>query len=210
MARKKENKYQNFLQGKTIPLLTLDNRWHQLFPDGRKTAAMKRTEKELNSLIQRQGQLGNDLKDMKKLKKTLMKEIVDNMEAATTNDNELLKKQSKNQKLIMEINEKTPQMKDELDGLPARIEQVNQELMLLSMEVCYEKLKANDDAIIEMTEWITKTREELKETLVKREELQEYNSSMYGYMHNLLGPEIADIFDIKYKTFQIEQPKLPK
>jgi len=62
-------RYMQALQGKKIPLLTLDAKWHALFPDFRKTREIKRLEKELNRLIEKQGQTANDLLDYKKAKK---------------------------------------------------------------------------------------------------------------------------------------------
>ena len=206
MARKKNNnsRIEAFLHGRNIPILTLDNKWHQLFPDEAKTSSIKKAEKELNNLMQRQGQLTNELKDYKNLKTNLMKEIVDNMEAATSNDNELVKKQMKNQKYILEINEKLETHRNELDTLPERIENANERLMMLCMEFLYTRFKENDDTIIALTEWIQDTRAKLTQSMIEREELQEYNVAMYSYMHDLFGAEITEIFDIKYKSFQTD------
>jgi len=204
MAKFKEDKYKTFLNDKKIPLLTLDNRWHQLFPDSIKTSAIKKAEKELNSLIQKQGQLSNDIKDYRKLKSNLMKDIVDNMEAATSNNSELQKKQIKNQNYIKEINQKLENFKKQLDSIPDEITRANEHLMMLCMEMLYFNLKDNDNKITELTDYIQDTRTKLTQAMIDREELQEYNATMYSYMHDLFGPEITSIFDIKYKAFQPE------
>lgn len=208
MARKKNNnnniKIEEFLQGKKIPVLTLDNKWHKLFPDEAKPAVIKKAEKELNSLIQRQGQVNNELKEYKHVKANLMKEIVENMEAATSNNNDLVKKQMKNQKYILEINEKLESHSKELDSLPEQIRIANERLMLVCMEYLYTRFKENDETITALTEWIKETRALLTQSMIEREELQEYNAAMYGYMHDLFGAEITSIFDIKYKSFQNE------
>lgn len=57
------------LQNRQIPLLPLDARWHELFPDFRKTCRIKALEKRLNKLIQKQGQTNNDLKEYEKPKR---------------------------------------------------------------------------------------------------------------------------------------------
>lgn len=202
MAKSKEDKFKTFLNNRKIPLLTLDNKWHTLFPDEIKTSAIKRAEKELNTLIQKQGQLSNDIKDYKKLKASLMHEIVDNMEAATSNNNELQKKQQKNQKYILEINQKIENHTKQLSTIPDEIDKANEHLMMLCMELLYTNLKNNDNRITELTDYIKDARARLTRSMIEREELQEYNATMYGYMHDLFGPEITNIFDIRYKAFQ--------
>lgn len=205
MARKKENKFQLFLKGKKIPILTLDNKWHQLFEKDKKTFSMKRTEKELNSLIQKEGQLGNDIKDLNKVKVKLRNDILENMEAAASDDAASKKQQEKNQKLLLEVNDKIEQAEDTLAALPTQIDMVNRHLMLLSMENCYENLKRNDEKISELTIWINTTREQLKTKLLERQELQGDNRSMYRYMHDLFGAEIVDLFDLEYDLLAEEE-----
>ena len=207
MKRKKTNnsKFESFVQGKIIPLLTLDKKWHDLFPQETKTPAIKKAEAELNKLIQQQGQLNNELKEYSALKNNIMKDIVDNMEAATSNDSSLVKKQIKNQKYILDINKKLEEHNARLENLPDEIEQANENLMMVCMEYLYGKLKENDEQITALTEWIREIRPKLTESLIERDELQTYNATMYGYMHDLFGAEITSIFDIKYKAFQPEE-----
>jgi hypothetical protein len=90
-------RYMQALQGKKIPLLTLDAKWHALFPDFRKTREIKRLEKELNRLIEKQGQTANDLLDYKKAKKVLMQNVIDNMTDGHEFDSPIrVRKQEKN------------------------------------------------------------------------------------------------------------------
>ena len=77
--------------------------------------------------------------------------------------------------------------------------------MMVCMEYLYGKLKENDEQITALTEWIREIRPKLTESLIERDELQTYNATMYGYMHDLFGAEITSIFDIKYKAFQPEE-----
>ena len=92
------------LQNRQIPLLPLDARWHELFPDFRKTSRIKALEKRLNKLIQKQGQTNNDLKEYEKAKKVLMKNIVDNMTDGHEVDSPIRSmKQDRNQKLLAQL-----------------------------------------------------------------------------------------------------------
>ena len=65
-----------------IPIVTLDNKWHKIWTMIEKPGSVKKDEKVLNDLLRRQGKLGCELKDIKKLKKKLMDEIVSSMDEA--------------------------------------------------------------------------------------------------------------------------------
>ena len=46
--------------------------------------------------------------------------------------------------------------------------------------------------------WISDIRIELKKQLIKKQESELDNYNMYMYMHQILGPEVIDLFDMKY------------
>lgn len=74
MMGKKKNIMPGFgqmLHGKRIPLLILDQKWHQLFLDN-KPKEIERLEQKLNKQLATQGKLNQELKDMKVLKKKLI------------------------------------------------------------------------------------------------------------------------------------------
>ena len=82
--KKKQSKdmtyfYLDALKNKQIPVLVLDPKWHELFPDFRKTDKIKKLEEHLLDLIKQQGQSSNDLKEYEKAKKVVMENIVNNM-----------------------------------------------------------------------------------------------------------------------------------
>lgn len=137
-----EDIYKPALEGKKIPVLTLDNKWHQLFTQARADKRIKRLEDELNELLKRQGKAVTETKEIKKLKKRLMSEIMDNaVEASVENNHKAQKKNDENKRLINDCNEMLDKYKDELLELPREIEKVNHKLMLLTMEACYDRLK---------------------------------------------------------------------
>ena len=79
--------YKPALEGKKIPVLTLDNKWHQLFTQAQTDKRIKRLEEELNELLKRQGKAVTETKEIKKLKKKLMNEIMDNAVEASVENN---------------------------------------------------------------------------------------------------------------------------
>lgn len=78
------------------------------------------------------------------------------------------------------------------------MDQVNRELMLKTMEICYDVLKKNRADIDENARWISEMRTELKERLIRKQEQEQVNQELYTYMHNIFGVDVIDIFDMAY------------
>lgn len=187
------------LSSKKIPVLTLDNKWHQLFKKTDPDRELKRLETRLNDLLKKQGKANTDIKELKKLKKKLMDEIMQLAdEASNGGDKAAEKKLQSNKELINECNEKTKEYEDELLELPGEIDRVNKELMLKTMEICYDTLKRNKAEIDETSKWISGVRVELKKRLVRKQEQEQMNQDIYTYMHNIFGPDVIDMFDLEY------------
>lgn len=201
MAKKEEEiQYDKLIDMKKVPILPLDNRWHQLFPADSKPAKLKKLEKEVMSLVKRESGVNHEMKDLVKLKKKLMKEIVSNMEETDSEHEKLRqKKLAASKKLIGDINEKFQNLENEKYQLPYRLIRANQELLIESVELCYERLETNQRQIEILTEWIENTRTELKKNVIIKQEKQDLNHSIYSYMHDILGPEFMEIFDKDHK-----------
>ena len=147
MARK-DDKYVQAIDGKKIPILTLDQKWHRLFTQTGVSAEIKRKEEKVNELLKKQGGLQTRQKDIKRLKTKLMQEV------------------------------------------------------LFSMEVCYDLMQENGEQIEQIDEWINQMRIELKKNVVRKQQKELYNQELYTYMHDIFGPDVMELFDLKY------QPKL--
>ena len=193
-----EEVFKPALQGRKIPILTLDNRWHRLFTQYNPSPQIKKLEKEINELLKRQGKLNTDVKEIKILKKRLMDEIVHLAEEVEQGKKKSEKKLLENRKLITECNEKLEVYNDELLDLPAQINGINYNLMLCTMEICYEQIKSNTAEIKEIAEWITGIRKELKTKIIRKQEKEVLNNNLYQYMHQLFGGEVIEIFDMQY------------
>lgn len=186
----------NVVKNRKIPILTLDSRWHELFPEDRKTSGIKELEQRVNNLLKKQGKLVNDIKDMKKLKQNLLNDIVVNMDIG----NNLLgkakeKKINKNKQFITELNNKLENAMDELSEIPYQIKEANEELALVSIDLFYQRLIKNRDEIQEITEWISNMRNELNNKILMKKDMEENNDLIYSYMHDLLGADLMEKFD---------------
>ncbi len=201
-----EEKYLRELKKLQVPLLTLDARWHQLFPDHLKTKKLKKLEKELNDLIKKQAKLNSDLKDYEKLKKTLMVNVLNNMTDGSELDSPIReKKQDANQKLLDELQEKTLKAEEEQREVPLLIKQTNEALLIESMRICYETLILNSQEIEKEEMWISAVRATMTEHILHKQEMEIRNEETYKYMYDLLGKRIIDMFDRDYDIWKGEQ-----
>ena len=182
---------------KQIPIVILDERWHKLFPESEKTPEIRKLEKNLAELLKRQGQITNDLKAVRKIKSGLMKEIIDNSETDGNNDSKRQKIMARNQKLMHEANEKIEKLEQEEFEIPGKIRNANIVLVIEGVEVCYNKIHKNYDDIQLLGKWINEMRIELKKKILIKQDKETKNAEIYSYMHNILGPEMMEVFDKK-------------
>jgi hypothetical protein len=188
--------FTNVVRDKKLPILTLDSRWHEIFPEDLKTSPIRDLEQQVNNLLKKQGKLVNDIKDMKRLKSSLLKEIVDNMDISRDLSGKAKEKKiDKNKQFVNELNEKIDKSMNELADIPYQIKLVNEELLAESINVFYLELEENKVEIEEVTDWIANIREELKDRILIKQDLEAKNTLIYTYMHDILGAEIMELFD---------------
>lgn len=188
------------LIGKKIPILTLDNKWHQLFKQSEYTSEIKQMEHELNELIKRQGKVIDENKEIKKLKKKLMDEIVvvaDEL-VRDPSSKKLEKKQDECKRLLTECNEKLDANEEEMAELPGQINRLNKKLMLATMDVCYRRLQKSTQELNEIDDWIGNVRRELKKKIIRKQEKEATINKLYSYMHDIFGPDVIELFDMEF------------
>lgn len=201
-----KQQFSEALQGKRIPILTLDNKWYRLL-DEETRKSISGTEEQLNALLKRQGKLNTETKDIKKLKKKLMGEIVTMAdEVEQKGDTGLTKKLEQHRKMVEECNERLEEYQDELLELPREIDRLNFELMLATMDCCYTTMQENTAGIQEISKWVKDVRIELKKQLVRKQEMEQRNHAIYSYMHDVFGAEVLELFDMTYDP-EVQHPK---
>jgi len=185
-----EESFKEAIRHAKIPILVLDQKWHRLFAISGKPEEVKKLEVELNELLQLQGKLNNEQRELKKLKNRLMNNIVSNMENAGDDSMETDKR------LIDETNEKIKQNEDELLDLPNRIKETDGVLMMATMRFCYAKLRTNAKEASEIADWIKNVRIELKKNIIKKQNREINNKEIYSYMHDIFGKDVLNLFDV--------------
>lgn len=194
--------FEKAIRGKKVPILVLDQKWHRLFAIHGKPDDVTALEAKINALLQRQGKLNHELKGLKHVKSQLMDSIVQNMEGTSQAAENTTKerKLDEDRRLIDETNARMEEIEDELLELPKMLKETNEALMLRSMEYFYEKLRINKQESEEIDDWIKKIRVELKKNIIRKQNRDINNHEMYAYMHDVLGPEVLDLFDTEYNT----------
>ena len=192
-------KYQDWIQKTRIPIVILDQKWHQIFLVHGKTDEIEAKEKELADLLAKQGKLNTEMRDLKKVKQKLMDDIVQNTDERGTVDQ---KKAEDNKRLIGEVNEKLESLEDALLELPRQIKEVNDALMLLTMDYCYDTFRLNEQEIKDITAWITQVRHDLKVNVVKKQNREINTRQIYSYLNDVFGPDVVNMFDLQNSDIQ--------
>jgi hypothetical protein len=197
--QQKVSKLDIIIKNRKLPILTLDARWHQLFPEDTKSTELKALEQRLNNLLKRQGKLINDIKEMKHAKSGLIKDIVVNMDIG----NDILgkhkeKKLDRNKRLIQELSDKIKKSMDELSNIPFQIKEVNEELMAESARACLERFHSNKKDIAAIEQRIKEMRDELKVKILAKQDMETMNTGIYTYLHDILGADVMEIFEKEY------------
>ena len=195
---KQRESFSQALEGKRIRLLTEEAR-----------SEVSDLEGQLNELLKQQGKLNNEVKNIKRLKKKLMEEIVTLVDdAGQDEDSENGQKIQRNKNLVEECNGRLEEYQDELLDLPRQIDRVNYQLMLATMDCCYDTMQENRKEIDRIAQWVSEIRIELKKRLIRKQEMEQQNNAIYSYMHDVFGTEVIEIFDMQYESGE-EHPKMP-
>ena len=175
-----------------IPILTLDERWYHLVNDKIKTDEIAYWEKQVNELLKKQGRLNTDIKDIKKLKKQLINDVVENMESDGDNREHVM---NQNQRLIQESKDKIANLEDELLELPRELARANERLLTETLKVCYSKMNSNHEDIEVLNKWIDATRVKLKKNILIKQDKETNNENMYSLIPDIIGPENCSAVD---------------
>lgn len=196
----KGKSFSDSLNNLKIPMLILDQKWHRLFALGGKPDEVQELESKEGELLKREAELKKELKDLKKVKESLMASVMNNMEGTA---DLVSKKLDDDKRLLEECKERIQTAEDELLELPAKIDDNNKELMLATMEFCYDKLRKNTSEAEEITNWIKDIRVQLKKNIIRKHNREINNKEIYSYMHDVFGMEILNLFDLQNSDFSI-------
>ncbi len=180
-----------------MPVLTLDKGWHDLFWEG-KSKEVQKLEKELTAALKGQGKVKNDREELNNLKRTLMKQIIDNMDAEE--NSKASKKVEKSRQLIDEINDKLILLEDRQLDLPEEIQDTNARLMMAGMKDVLSTTIQNTEEINELEAEIKEMKTQLKLKILSRQQKIEENESIYKYLNRTVGRGLVRKYEEYLKT----------
>lgn len=201
---REEEEFLNRFRGVEAPILILDERWLRIFPEEYKTSEIKRLERELREAFKYQARLTSDMEDAEQKKKQLMDRIIRFMNVAQVSESEA-KKQEKSQEYIKDINEQLSGMEMEYENMPDRIKELNEELLVESLRVCYRRMKENKDQLAVQKQLVLEARALLQERRETQKELRKENERIFSFMHRVFGSRIIEIFDEFEEIDEIEE-----
>lgn len=186
------------LQKEKIPIITLDNSWHQLITEI-KTPGIGNLEKELNKLLKEQGKLNTDYIEYTRLKKEMLDTILElTHQAFELKSNEAIKKIEDQQKMILKINEILEEIELRLDTVPAEIQETNNSLVDESVRICYGYINRYREKSHQLDEEIQIIRSTLMEKTEEKKGYDKKADQLYQYLHQLLGPKFIEKLDSVY------------
>ena len=205
----KQEYFKDALEGKKIPILVLDQKWHQLFDVVEKPSRIKRAEEKVNKLLAKQGKVNDDIKELTALKQKLMDNVMQNMQGSEAENRDTLpeRRLKADSRLIDDVNKKLDDAKNLNATLPKKLEEANKTLMLETMQFCYHTMQDNGKVIKEIAEWLEKTREQAKINAMEKANRESVNKQLYSYLLNIFGANIINIFDLKYDEMYAEGKK---
>lgn len=198
MSRTEDN-FKQAIAKKRLPILTLDNHWHKLFTQTNATPEIKKLEKKLNELLKEQGRVNTEEKKLKAAKRKLMDEIIQLADRYDgRRDDAVDKAMDHHRELVEECNKRLQDLEEENQHIPREIEETNYQLMLKTMDICYNRLEENQKEIEYYEQWIKDMRTELRENIIRKQDRETSTYELYSYMHNIFGRDVINIFDMHY------------
>ena len=194
MEALKEEQFLSRFRGVEVPVLILDERWHHIFPDNKKSAQVRELEVTLRESFKRQARISEELEKAENTKQKLMQRIINNMRVAQVSEEEA-KKQDKSQQMIKEINVEIAELEAEYEEMPQKIKALNEELLIESMRVCYRIMEANKAQLNKQKILVEEAQQLLMERTLVKQSLEKENHQMYTFMHRMFGRNILELFD---------------
>ncbi|ABX41287.1 hypothetical protein [Lachnoclostridium phytofermentans] len=191
-----EMSLRQIFRNRKIPIVTLDERFINLFPEEKMSGVQRRLRDELVELMKDQSRVLDDIKGLKRYKSQLMQEIMDNMEVDHTPIGRLKeRKLAKNQKLIEDINQKLLIAEDSLEKLPGEIAAKNEELMVESLQSCYGNIFEKNLRKKSLEDEIRETEVKLRNLKKQKLEIEKDYRGTYTYLYDMLGTEMMRKID---------------
>ncbi|TCO73160.1 hypothetical protein [Marinisporobacter balticus] len=189
---------ENIMKRNKISVLIEDKEWLNNFGKYM-TKAMEKIAKDLVLKVKEETEATKEIRGYKKQKKTLMEKILQLSDEVNNNENqEALTKLEEVKNQILRANDQIDAFQFKLETLPKEIENLNKELLTETIKIVYKDIKEGNGRIEQLTEEISKLREQLKNNWDEKIDLEDRVEILYAYLHNTLGYEETNKLDEKF------------
>jgi hypothetical protein len=196
----KERKFDiNVLRKNNISLLILDERWNHLFISVEKSDEIIKREIKLKELLKEQSRITTESKNITARKKECVSKILALTTEVFDNNNEEAKKEMHEcEKEVKRINERLEIIEKELEEMPESIKQMNLELLEKTVNLVYFQMRSNQRRVKELELLIEETHQKLRDYIDEKGTLEQDDTDIYSYFHDLLGAEELEKLDKEF------------
>lgn len=185
----------NIVKRNKIPILIYVPEWIQLFSNN-KSRGMSKTIEKLEELIAKEKECGNELDRLGKRKKLVMNKILYLSKDINENNNEeALPKMEEAEKELLEINQRIPELIEELELIPGLINDMNTQLLKDTIKKSYELINEYKAESEKCQEQVNEIRLKLTALIQKKVDMEERVNKLYSFTHGMLGAAEMETLD---------------
>ncbi|MDF2521840.1 MAG: hypothetical protein K0R84_2468 [Clostridia bacterium] len=188
----------NIIKRNKIPILIYTPEWIQLFSNFQ-SRGLRKTVEGLEALLAKEKACEAEQKELEKRKKILMNKILYiSKEINEDNNTEAIPKMEAAQKELLHINERLPILLEELETLPALINEQNTAVLKETIKRAYDLIKEHKDDAEQCQKEINVIRQRLGELIKTKVEMEESVNKLYSFVHGMIGADEMEKLDYSY------------
>ncbi len=195
---KKQDIFKDILSKKKVPILLSYEPYKSMIKYGQSNK-MKDISNKIKKLMEEEKKNILEVNSLHKEKSRITANVLYISNELNSQNNMTMEKKLEEQKLRMEeIKEDIKNREDEIQDMIMEKEEKNLELLKETIDYAYEYMKKDEAELKKLVEEIEKQRQKLKLDREKRDNLEKRVSSMYGFLHAMVGAKDTEKLDEEF------------
>ncbi len=195
---KNENIFEEILSKTRVPLLITYSPYKDMIKYGQ-SSKMSELTLEINEIIKEEKAHILEINSLHKEKSRITASVLYLSNEINTNDIKGLEKELEGNKNRMEeVREEIKKREDTLQHIILLKEDLNLDLLKATITYAYEFMKKDQQELKKLLMEIEKLRQKLKQDREKRDKLEKRISSIYGFLHSIVGAKETERFDEEF------------